>query len=122
MDYILLIMLTLKHFLADFVYQPPFQWKNKGTYGHIGGVLHSGQHILLTGFILGFYPVSWLTILGICSFEFLIHYHMDWFKMRYNAYKGWSANTHNEFWVLMGFDQLIHSLTYILIIYLVKGI
>lgn len=108
----LLALLFIKHFIADFLYQPPFQWKNKGTYGHLGGLVHAGQHSLLTLLILLFFMAPALA-LGLSLAEFVIHYHMDWFKMWFNKKKGWGATTHNEFWVLMGFDQLVHSLTYV---------
>lgn len=114
--FLLLTLLTVKHFLLDFVYQPPYQWKNKGTYGHLGGIVHAGQHSLATLVLLCFFthPVAalWLAVM-----EFFIHYHMDWFKMNLNARKGWKCNTHNEFWILTGFDQLVHALTYIGIVY-----
>lgn len=109
---LLLTLLTLKHFIFDFVYQPPFQWQNKGTYGHLGGIVHSGQHALASLLILLFF-INPLYALGLAALEFVIHYHMDWFKMSYNKKKGWGANTHSQFWTLLGVDQLVHSLTYI---------
>lgn len=112
---LLLTLLTLKHFIADFVYQPPYQWQNKGKYGHPGGVIHAGQHAILSFLILIFF-VNPVQALGLAALELLIHYHMDWFKMWYNKRKGWGANTHPQFWVLLGFDQLVHSLTYILMV------
>lgn len=117
---LLLTLLTIKHFICDFLYQPPYQWQNKGTYGHWGGIVHSGQHALATLFIL-FLTASAapLMAVGIALGEFVIHYHMDWFKMNYNKRKGWGPLTHNEFWVLLGVDQLVHSLTYIAILALV---
>jgi len=54
-------------------------------------------------------------ILAIGIAEFLIHYHMDWFKMSYNKKKGWGPTTHEEFWFLTGIDQWVHALTYLLI-------
>ncbi len=114
---LLLTLLFIKHFVFDFLYQPPYQWQNKGTYGHIGGIIHSGQHALSTLLILLFF-ISAPVAAAIAGLEFLIHYHMDWFKMKYNKLKGWTATTHNEFWILLGVDQLVHSLTYILIVYL----
>lgn len=113
---VLIALLLIKHFIADFVYQPPYQWQNKGTYLHPGGLLHSFQHVVLTGFILVFFKLSFVSILSICIIEFLVHYHMDWFKMWYNKKKDWGANTHNEFWILMGFDQLVHNLTYVWVV------
>lgn len=113
---LLLFLLTVKHFVADFLYQPPYQWMNKGTYGHMGGIAHSGQHALLTAIILPFFGVTWLTAVGIALMEFVIHYHTDWAKMNLNKKMGWGATTHNEFWILLGVDQLIHSLTYLMIV------
>jgi len=57
--------------------------------------------------------VNPLLALGISVLEFIVHYHMDWFKMSLNKKKGWTATTHNEFWILTGFDQFVHSMTYI---------
>lgn len=115
---VLLTLLTVKHFIFDFAYQPPYQFLNKGTYGHKGGIVHAGQHAVATFFILLFFASPWLALL-IPVAEFLIHYHVDWAKMNINKKKGWGANTHNEFWVLLGVDQLLHSLTYLGIAYLV---
>lgn len=114
----LLLLLFTKHLIFDFLYQPPYQWKNKGTYGHLGGIVHAGQHFIATLLILLTFapPVLSLT-LGVV--EFVIHYHMDWFKMWYNKQKGWACNTHPEFWYLTGVDQWVHSLTYLLIAALV---
>jgi hypothetical protein len=115
MDNMILLLgggLFVKHFVADFLYQPPYQWQNKGTYGHPGGLVHSGQHAILSLVLLLFF-VSPMIAVAIAAGEFIIHYHMDWFKMRYNKLKGWGATTHNQFWVLLGVDQLVHSLTYI---------
>ena len=108
-----LAALFVKHFIADFLYQPPYQWQNKGTYGHLGGIAHTAQHIGLSAVILALFgaPPAWL--LGLVIFEAIVHYHMDWFKMNLNARKGWKCNTHNEFWILTGFDQLVHALTYL---------
>ena len=116
MALLLLTLLTLKHFVADFLYQPPYQWQNKGTYGHPGGIIHSGQHAVATLLILLFFVSPFVAVL-LAGVEFLVHYHMDWFKMNYNARKGWTATTHNEFWILLGVDQLVHALTYIGIVY-----
>lgn len=121
MTILLITLLTIKHFIFDFLYQPPFQWQNKGTYGHIGGIVHSGQHAVAT-FIILLCFINPVLALSISALEFIIHYHMDWFKMNYNAAKGWTATTHNEFWILLGVDQLVHSLTYVLIVVLALGI
>jgi hypothetical protein len=116
---LLLTLLTIKHFICDFLYQPPYMWQNKGTYGHPGGILHSGFHAFVTYLILVWFFATPLLSFGLALGEFIIHYHMDWFKMNYNAKKKWGPTTHNEFWILLGVDQLVHSLTYIAICALV---
>lgn len=110
---LLLTLLTIKHFILDFLYQPPYQWQNKGTYGHWGGVVHSGQHALGTYAILMFFVPDRNLAFMIAAVEFFIHYHVDWAKMNFNKRMGWGATTHNQFWVLLGIDQLLHYLTYI---------
>jgi hypothetical protein len=111
---VLLALLLVKHFVWDFYYQPPYMWQNKGTFGHWGGVVHSGIHAFTTFIILLFFTTPLLALL-LMLFEFVVHYLTDYAKMNINRIKGWGATTHNEFWQLTGFDQLMHQLTYIVI-------
>ena len=117
---VLMTLLLVKHFWLDFWWQPPFMWQNKGTFGHWGGIVHSGLHAIATFFILaailflgGVGSVLLLFVLPVI--EFVLHYTIDWCKMNLNKKMGWTATTHNEFWQLTGFDQLLHQLTYIAI-------
>src|SRR5690606_10987786 len=41
-----LLILQAKHFVADFLLQTPYQFLNKGRYGHPGGLIHAGIHAL----------------------------------------------------------------------------
>jgi hypothetical protein len=115
---LLITLLFIKHFICDFLYQPKFQWANKGTYGHPGGIVHAGQHAIATLAILLFFT-SPLLALGLSFFELVAHYHIDWAKMNINKTKGWGANTHEQFWQLLGVDQLLHQLTYVVILCLI---
>lgn len=117
---ILLTLLSLKHFIIDFPLQTPFQWKNKGTYLHPGGLVHAGLHAFGTWLcIVWFAPLAayYLALL-----DMFIHYHVDWAKMNINKKYGWQPDQHPEFWVLLGLDQLLHVLTYILIVSLITGV
>lgn len=118
---LLITLLLVKHFIWDFWYQPPYMWQNKGTFGHIGGIVHSGIHAVTTFFILLFFTSTMIAALALV-FEFVVHYVTDWAKMNINRTKGWGATTHNEFWQLTGFDQLVHQLTYIAILAIVFGV
>lgn len=113
----LLTLLVIKHFIIDFPAQLPYQWMNKGTYGHPGGIIHAALHALATFYCLiafGMFtntPINYL--LPIFIGEFILHYHIDWAKMNINKHYGWECNKHAAFWTLTGFDQLLHHLTYI---------
>ncbi len=113
----LLLALQIKHFVFDWLWQPPFMWQNKGTFGHWGGLVHSGLHGVSTWAILVFLfppapaPLGLAFLVAIS--EFLAHYLIDWAKMNINRIQGWKATTHHAFWVLTGADQLAHQLTYL---------
>lgn len=116
-ELIILLLLFTKHFIIDFPLQKPYQYLNKGTYGHPGGLLHSGLHGAATWLCLVWFAPFLSIVLGVV--DFIVHYHIDWAKMNLNAKMGWGANTHEQFWWLLGFDQYLHALTYIGIVALV---
>ena len=112
----LLIALQLKHFIIDFPLQTRYQWANKGTYGHPGGVLHAVLHGLATGLILLYFTGNGSIAALLAALDTILHYHIDWAKMQINARMKWTPADSN-FWVLLGLDQLLHQLTYILIVF-----
>lgn len=113
---LLVMLLFTKHFFIDFPMQTPYQWMNKGTYGHPGGILHAWLHGVGTCAVLSlFVPFHLALLAGVA--DTVIHYHIDWAKMNINKANGWKADTHPEFWTLLGLDQLLHALTYIWIVW-----
>ena len=102
-------LLILKHFICDFVLQYPRHYLNKGTYGKWGGIEHAAIHGIGTALILS-------PILGLI--DFFVHYHIDWAKMKLNKHMGWKPDNSEHFWTLLGVDQLLHYLTYVVLIYL----
>jgi hypothetical protein len=112
---ILMTLLIYKHFIFDFLYQPPYQWQNKGTYAHPGGIFHAGQHGACSFFILLAFTNAW-TAIALAIFEFIVHYHIDWAKMNINRKMGWRAEKDSQFWILLGADQLLHYLTYVVLV------
>ena len=109
-----LAILQIKHFLCDFPLQTLYQLRNKGNYLHPGGVLHAGQHALLTTAAFVVAPPSFSLGLTIVVVEFLLHYHIDWTKEQLLRRNGWQT-TQNAFWWALGADQMIHHLTYLAI-------
>lgn len=109
-------VLMVKHALADFYLQTPYQYLNKGTYGHPGGLLHAAIHMALTPFVyLVLLPGSLLLAGSIALGEFLVHYHVDWLKEQILRRNELTTQTPG-FWHALGTDQLIHGLTYLVIV------
>jgi hypothetical protein len=114
---LIILLLFTKHFIIDFPLQNRFQYSNKGTYMHPGGLLHSGLHGLGTYFCLVYFaPIAALYLAVV---DAVLHYHIDWAKMNLNAKLGWGPTTHEEFWWLLGFDQYLHVLTYVFIVFMI---
>lgn len=120
----LFMLLFVKHLIVDFFMQGPYQYLNKGTYLHPGGLLHSGLHgvttilaiILACAFIDTPSPADMLAAVILGIVDFVVHYHIDWAKMNINKKMGWGPTTHEQFWYLLGVDQFLHLLTYWLIV------
>ena len=113
---IVLVLLQIKHFVVDFLLQNKYQWSNKGTYGHPGGVLHSGLHGVGTYLCVALFTRPDIA-LGLALIDWTIHYHIDWAKMQLNERLSLTPAS-PRFWVLLGLDQLLHQLTYVGILFL----
>jgi hypothetical protein len=115
---VLMTWFVIKHFICDFPLQAfPWIYNNKGTLGHPGGLVHAGIHGIATFIILCFLAPPYAFLLA--GFDMVVHYFIDWGKMNLNRITGWGLTTSEWFWSLLGFDQLLHYLTYILIIYVI---
>lgn len=109
-------VLMVKHTAADFFLQRPYQYCNKGIYGHPGGLLHAGIHVALTPLVyLVIAPASLLLVATIATGEFIVHYHVDWAKEQLTKANGLTPQT-SAFWHALGVDQLLHGLTYLAIV------
>jgi hypothetical protein len=115
-EILLIAALVTKHFIADFILQYPYQFLNKGTYGHPGGLLHMA--ITGIGSLIACALVITITpmVLAIIGAEMVIHYHLDWAKVQINSHFKWSPTSHSEFWNLLGLDQWLHYMTYIVMV------
>ena len=91
------------------------QTVKKGVWLHPIGISHSVDHIwgtLVVLLLLSFFvPISASTILIIALVEGVIHYFIDFVKVKY----GCKDNTKPLFWNQFGMDQLAHQTCYITI-------
>lgn len=111
---LVMFLLLVKHFICDFPLQTwPYQYLNKGTYGHPGGILHSTIHVL--GSFLVLIPVFGFTMpVMLCVYaEGAAHYHIDWAKVKVCKAYGMTPVNSWLYWWILGFDQLLHCLCYL---------
>lgn len=111
--FILLALFGIKHFIADFLMQYDYMLRDKGIYGAMGGVHHAIVHASFTFLILVFFCPNVNTIITLSFVDFVLHYHIDYFKQKLN--KGLTT-ADRQFWVWLGADQALHYLTYVGII------
>lgn len=110
-----LFCLFIKHFVCDFPLQAnPWMYRNKGTYGHLGGITHALIHGIGTFIVLFFWIGSGAWIFALA--DAIAHYHIDWAKMNISKKLNLRADNSEWFWILLGFDQLLHHITYFVIV------
>ena len=111
-----LFFLFIKHFICDFPLQAtPWMYRNKGMYMHPGGITHAGIHAL--GTLLVLTPFLGTLAIMYAAIDMLVHYHIDWAKMSVGKRYDLQPNNSERFWILLGFDQLLHHITYFVIVY-----
>jgi Protein of unknown function (DUF3307) len=116
---VIMLLLQIKHWYADFWIQSYLQTVYKGVYGHPVGFSHTLEQTIGTLIALliasYFFPISVALIIKLALLDMIVHYHVDWVKMKY----GTKDNKTTRYWREFGLDQLAHQFTYILITYIV---
>lgn len=110
---LLLVLLQIKHYYADFAIQTYAQTWRKGIYRDLCGISHTLDHvwtswIALLIFSWFYYLPLWFLYLA-PVIEGIYHYHVDWLKVRF----GTKDTTKSLFWNQFGMDQLAHQLSYL---------
>lgn len=105
----LLVVVTLKHFVADFLLQTSWIARGKeGVHDWFAPLaVHVLGHAVLTlAIALAVAPRLWWLALV----DLVIHAVIDRGKSVTGHWGRWEINK-GQFWWLMGFDQLLHQLT-----------
>lgn len=110
----LISFLTLKHFFADFPLQSDWMISQKGYYGKLGGIVHAGIHGIFSFLILLLFAPQVAFLFGLT--DAIVHYHIDYIKMRVGRMNKYTTSD-KEFWMLIGFDQYLHYMTYLTLIW-----
>ncbi len=121
--FILLMIFQFKHLLADYYWQTPRMYLNKGqpTGWFWPLTEHAGLHALFTGMIafgfLTYYTHFTITDIQIISvvlaaFDFGTHFLTD----RWKATRGRKPDQ-AQFWIDLGWDQMVHHIVGIIIVF-----
>ena len=114
--WLVLALLFVKHFLADFCWQSDRMLKDKGHFGRLGGLQHAGLHGALTYVILmHFLNLQACVILAV--FDAVVHYTADLAHRRVTVRVSTDSDA---FWFWIGVDQLLHAVTYLAIGFIVS--
>lgn len=132
---VLAAFLVVKHFLADGPMQTAYQVRNKGVLGHPGGLIHAGVHAGMSGLCLalwaGLYPAAGAAVAAHASLvtalllaEFVLHYMIDFMKMRVDQKFRWSSVDRDGFLTVRSpafffsflLDQACHHMTYVVML------
>jgi hypothetical protein len=116
MIFLLLFLLAVKHWIADFVLQFEYMVEQKGTYGLIGGIEHAIMHGIFTAAIVTVFVNNVAAGLLFGVLDSVIHYHVDYVKARWGTR---NANT-QKFWIQLGADQLAHYTFYIWLVWILQ--
>ncbi len=115
--FVLMIVFSLKHFIADFPLQRNYMLQKVAASWafFLPLATHCAVHAAITLVIcLAYKPeLYWLA-----AVDFVIHFFMDRIKSG-PRYLGRFNDIHKDsFWISLGFDQLVHHLTNIYLVYL----
>ena len=114
--FFILALLFVKHWYIDFVNQSMEEVHGKGIYGNAYGLMHSIKHGVATFLIFCWFTGNFPFSVIIAFIDFALHYHIDWAKININ--KRWNYTVENpKFWMWLGLDQLLHSLTYLFLVW-----
>lgn len=115
---LLLIGLQIKHFVADYLLQTRWMLAGKASFRKPGGYAHVGVHAVGSLIVLTLAGVPPATMAVLLIAEAVVHYLIDFGKAV------WSKNrpadiTSAPFWAAHGADQLLHQVTYAVMVYVV---
>lgn len=114
---LLLISLLVCHYLADFCLTSPAMIRAKADGRNPWPILlHAGIHAGLVSICLLFWQTPWKTLLLLVLLELVSHFLIDTAKGRLTArFPALADMQQKPYWMLYGFDQLLHLMVLVLL-------
>ena len=110
----ILFFLVVKHVIMDLGLQSQLLWgKTDAKYDYFGCHQHYLHHAIGTFIVFLFVDIK--TAYVAMALDYLAHWHIDFAKHRVQTYMGWNRKD-KAWWWLAAVDQLLHFLTYYLLI------
>jgi hypothetical protein len=106
------VLLQVKHVLADFGLLTRYMMANRMKYGHPGGLMHVGVHLIGTAIALAAVGTGLGLAIKLLIAEGLFHYHVDYAKARWAKESG-ATPQQPIYWYVLGADQAAHQLSYL---------
>jgi len=112
---LLLTFLMIKHAIADLFLQTYHTVGDKHKYISLSH-RHYAEHAVLTLFVCVFFTTPlWAVVVAVL--DYILHWHIDFAKHRIiNRYN--VKRNSNQFFRIQAFDQILHFLTYALIVFI----
>lgn len=119
--FILLIAFQIKHFVADFPLQLPFMLRK-----HAAGwdfvwplAVHCAVHAFMTfAIVIYVRPSLWY----LAVLDFAVHFVMDRIKAGPKFLGRFNDSRKTSYWAAFGFDQMVHHLTHLYIVWVLVTI
>ena len=111
----LLCLIQIKHMFADYFLQTKIMLNGRGEYMHLGRFLHAGVHAIGSTIVFVIVGASVAFILPVVLMEWVVHFHIDWWKGRLTSYQNLTPKD-AAYWRASGVDQALHQLTYVAMI------
>jgi hypothetical protein len=114
----LLVIFQFKHFIADFPLQIPYMLRKFRPGWDF--LLPLATHCLVHGFLtlvicLIFAPM----LVWLAGVDFIVHFIMDRIKSGPKYLGRFSNSAKSAYWIAFGFDQMVHHLTHIYIVWVI---
>ena len=112
-----LIIMLICHYLADFCFTSPAMIRAKADGRNPWPILlHSSIHAVLMGLCLLIWGVRMKALILLVLFELVSHFVIDTSKGLLTArFPILADQQHKPYWMLYGFDQLLHQLVVVAI-------